>query len=156
MRRRGNIPERSAERYIQCFKQGWDHNRKKCSPKKRRKTIDKAKNRRKIHSTREIGREVDVSHTQVRRILKDAGFKYGHYKKKIIISEDTRVSRLNLASRMTDKESDWAFTVFTDECSFWLTKSKPNRVWSDDHMKKKGLVLMAMGGLRREEPSNSS
>ena len=28
IKRRGNIPQRSAERYIQCFKKGGDHNRK--------------------------------------------------------------------------------------------------------------------------------
>ena len=110
MKCRGNIPERSAEGISNVLRK-LESITEKNAAQKLSKSIEKAKNRRKIYSTREIGREVDVSHTQVSRILKDAGFKYGHYKKKVIISEDTRVSRLNLPRRMTDKESDWAFTV---------------------------------------------
>ena len=76
----------------------------------------------------------------------DAGFKYGHYKKKVIITEETKVARLNLAHRMlhTCRETDWGYTVFTDECSFWLSKAKPNQVWS----KNQGLPSVLSSALR--------
>ena len=60
MKRRGNIPQRSAERYIQCFKEGGDHNRKNYSSRRtstesqkvKRKVIEKASNRGKIQTAR--------------------------------------------------------------------------------------------------------
>ena len=66
MKCRANIPQRSAERYIKQIKEGQDHKRKKYSSRAKplqtpqivRKTIRKAKNRGKIKSLREIGREV--------------------------------------------------------------------------------------------------
>ena len=146
MKRRADIPQRSAERYIKQFREGQSHQRKKYSrrvkhqqsPQILRKTIRKARDRRKIHSLREIGKEAGVSHTQARIILKENGFKYSRYKKRMTITEATRASRLELARRMQERETDWAFTVFTDECSFWLSKSKPNKVWTDDAMQEEG------------------
>ena len=38
---------------------------------------------------------------------------------------------------MPEKDIDWGYTV--DECSFWLSKSKPNKVWTDNQMQEEGL-----------------
>ena len=102
------IPQRSTERYIKSFKEGGDHQRKKNLPRKSvkqssvliRKAIKKAKDRDKILTSREIGNELDISHTHTKSILKKSGFKYASYKKSVVINEETRIQRLNITHTM--------------------------------------------------------
>jgi len=146
MWRFGKIPKRSAERYINEFREGGDHNRKPYSPRtqpqkaphKIRKVITKAQNRRRIYSLRQIGASSGLSHETTRSILKKRKFKYARFQKRIIIDDDTRQSRLNFARKMLQKESDIPFIIFSDECSFWLNHCRSSRVWTQDPMEEEG------------------
>ena len=64
------------------------------TPKKVRKVISKASERDKITSTRDIIRQIGVNKETVRTILKDGGFKYLSYKKRLVINEETHQNRL--------------------------------------------------------------
>ena len=87
MMRRVKIPQCSAKRYIKSFKEGGP-SKKKNRPRKSvkqssvliRKAIKKAKDRDRILTSREIGNELDVSHTHVQSMLKKSGFKYASYR----------------------------------------------------------------------------
>lgn len=142
MLRRGNIPVRSAKRYIAAFKRGESHERKpyktrtksKQNGKVNRKVIEKIQNKKRIYSLRQMGTSANVSHEQARIILKNNGVKYRRYKKRIKSTEKTMNDRLNFAERMEGREDIWPYTFFTDECSFWLHKSKPNKAWGTNEM----------------------
>ena len=140
--RRGNIPLRTAERYISKLRKGESLECKQYTrrakpsktPQLVRKVIKKANNRRHAWTSREIGSKTRTSHTQVQRILNDNGYKYKKYKKRVRVNADTRKDRVEFAEEMQDKESDWGFIFFTDECSFWLNRSKPGKLWTQDAM----------------------
>ena len=146
IQRMSGIPERTARLYIKDFNEGKDHERKKYktrtkpaqTPENVRKVIAKARNRKKIRSLKDIGRETGVSSETARRILKKKSFRYSGYKKRLVIPEESKKARLALAEKMITRESDWGYVVFTDECSFWLNRSKPNKLWTEDAMEEEG------------------
>ena len=82
--RLSGIPERTARRYIKQFNDGGDHERNAYKPRKKpsqtpekvRKVISKARNRKQIHSLKDIGQKAGMSKESARRILKNEGFKY--------------------------------------------------------------------------------
>ena len=148
IKRLSGIPERTAALYVKDFNEGKTHERKKYkqrtktgqTPEKVRKVISKARNRKTIKSLRDISKETGVPKESARRILKNNGFQWSSYKKRMIINEDTRKERLQLAQKMVrgTSSSDWGYTVFTDECSFWMSKSKPNKLWTSNAMEEEG------------------
>ena len=77
-----NIPLRTAERYASEFRLGGNAERKKYPARKKpaqttakvRKVIDKAKNRKRASSLRDMGRTANVSHMTAKRILQNHGF----------------------------------------------------------------------------------
>jgi len=160
---RGNIPERSARRYVSLFSEGQSSNRKSYAPRERpkytskieRKVIKKAEERTKTLSLREIGTFCGISHELTRQILKDNGFSYSSYKKNRALTEEDYQIRLNFAYEMLERESDWGFVVFTDETTFWLNKCVPNKVWTRDPWEEEGgeahgPKLQVWGGISTE------
>lgn len=146
MKRRGNIPERSAKRYIADFKEGGSHERKAYTPRKKEKKnsrlvekmIKKAKERGKVYSSRDIAALVNTSHTHVCTVLKENGLRYTGFRKKIKLSEDAKEVRVEFAEEMRERESDWDEMFITDECSFWISKCKPYKVWTSDPLAEEG------------------
>lgn len=134
LERRGGIPERTARRYIAEFNEGGDWTRKEYTPRLKRKqspriikkVIVKAVQRTKAYSSRGIGHDVGASHTHVQTILKNAGLSYKKVNKRVLINADTKAARLAYAEEMLERESDWGYVSFTDECSVWLSKSQPS------------------------------
>ena len=59
--------------------------------------------------------------------------------KRMYLYENNGQSRLELARNMIKRPSDWGYTVFTDECSFWMSKSKLKKIWNKDTMQEEGL-----------------
>ena len=113
--RLSGIAERTVRRFIKEFNEGGDQERKAYKPRRKpsqtpekvRKVVSKARDRKQIHSLKDISRKTGVNRETVRSILKDKGFKYSTYKKKLFINEETKQSRLALARRMVNRESDW-------------------------------------------------
>ena len=140
MERCGKISERSARRYITEFQSGggWERNeysprtKTKQTPKVAKKVIQKAKCRRKVYTSREIGASVGISHTQVQKILKFHGISYKSIKRKIPLTAPRKAERVRFARSMRNKKPDWKRTFITDEASFWLNKAKPKKVWTDE------------------------
>lgn len=99
----------------------------------------KAKDRKKIWSTRSIGSSVGLSHTTVRTILVEKGLKFQSYNKELKLDAESIKERLRFAKEMLTRESDWGFTVFTDECSFWQTNTKPKKLWTDNPLNEEGV-----------------
>jgi hypothetical protein len=140
LKRRGKIPIRSGSRYISEFNKGGSWERKPYKPrgnikersKLTKKIVRKARDRKKIWSSREIASSIGTSDTFVRNVLHESGFTHSGYKKKIYLTKERKDKRLSFAQEMLSKELDWGFTIFTDECSFWLSKCKPNRLWTED------------------------
>ena len=74
---RGNIPERSAERYIKELREGRSLERKKYKARTKtaqtsrnvRKVIEKVKKKDKVHLLRQVGRTTGMSHMSVKRIF---------------------------------------------------------------------------------------
>lgn len=146
LQRRGKIPERSARRYVREFEDGGSGERKaykprrntKKTPKLVEKVLRKAKDRNKIWSSREIGTSVGASSSLVLHVLHESGVKYTTYKKKVKLTKERKDKRLSFAQEMLTKESDWGFTFFSDECSFWLSKCQPNKLWTDNPLLEEG------------------
>jgi len=144
--RRGKINPRTAERYIKDFREGLSSERRPYTPREKpkqtpqiiKKVIQKARNTDKAESLRTLGTSSKVSHTQVKIILDQNGFTYKKNQKKILLTEERKAKRVKYAEEMLDREHDWPFTVFTDEASFWLSKSEPNYRWTDESMEIKG------------------
>jgi hypothetical protein len=160
---RGNIPERSARRYVALFSEGQSSNRKNYAPREKskytskieRKVIRKAQERTKVLSLREIGAFCGISHELTRQILRDNDFLYCSYQKNRALTEDDYRIRLDFAHRMLERESDWGFVVFTDETTFWLNKCVPNKVWTRDPSEEEGGAahgpkLQVWGGITTE------
>ena len=139
MKKRGKIPERSAARYISLFKEEatWERSPypQRAKPSRRpeivRKVIAKVRNPRKAESLRSIGKACNVSHMTVKNILRDQNFTYKRTQKRVKVDEETKENRIAFAREMEANESDWGFTIFTDECSFWLNKCQPSKSWSN-------------------------
>lgn len=145
--RRGKIPIRSGERYIAEFKAdgNWERKlyRQRIKPKQNativRKVITKARNRKKIYSLKKIGRSAGVSPKTAQRILRLKGFSYSTYKKKIYLNERRRIKRIEFAESMLEEDdSIWNKLLFTDECSIWLNRSRPSRLWTENAMEEEG------------------
>ena len=140
------VSDRTAYRYLAEFKEGGTDKRKKYKkrncPKRtsklQKKVIQKAKDRQKIWSTREIGNACGISHTLARNVMIEKGLKYQSYSKQIKLTDQIKRERLEFARKMKAKESDWGFIIFTDECSFSQQDSKPKRVWTDTPDKEEG------------------
>jgi hypothetical protein len=143
---RGKIPQRTGRLYISEFNRGEDHNRRpyskrnnpKQTPKIVAKVLKKARDRDKIYSLRDIGTSTGVCAETARKILKNNEFKYCRTKKRMLVNQETRVERLRFANNMLQRESDLGFLVFSDECSFWLRKSVPNKVWTQHEFEEEG------------------
>ena len=45
---------------------------------------------------------------------------------------------LKFAEEMIERPSDWFHTCFTDECSFWLNKCRPNKAWAQEEIEIEG------------------
>jgi len=144
--RRGGIPVSTGKRYIRDFKEGKSWERKPYAPRKNtkvtpklvRKVEKKAKDRARIWSSRTIGASEGISHTLAQTIMKDVGLHYSKYKRKMKLTPEVKSNRVKFARDMQKSESDWGFTFITDECSFWLSKSKPDRLWTEDPLKEDG------------------
>lgn len=139
MKRRGGIPVRSAERYIKDLKEGKSLERKptpsRSNPRNRsnlaKKVIRKVK-AKEAQSLRDLANATGVSHTHIKSVLNENGYYVcSTNKNKVRIPEKARQKRRRFAEDMQDRESDWPFVIFSDECSFWLNKSKPNRIWTN-------------------------
>jgi len=84
MKRRGGIPERSAERYIAKLRRGESLERESYSTRTKhaqtpqiiRKVIRKVSDTKKGHSLKQLAVYAGVSKETVRSILKNNGFKY--------------------------------------------------------------------------------
>lgn len=144
--KRGKIPERTARRYIAEFKAGGTDKRKPYAPRKKTvsttklvgKVIRKAKDRAHIWSSRSIGVSENVSHTLVNSILHDHGLRFSSYKRKVKLNPERKAKRLRFANQMKNKDEDWKSTFFSDECSVWLSKCKPNKLWTTDPLNEEG------------------
>ena len=147
LKRKGNIPERTARRYIADFKAGgsWERNiysprtKKKTAPKIARKVIQKSKCRIKIHSSRDIGASLGISHSTVQRILKFKGISFKSYCKRLPLTEERRKNRVKFARFMQKRKREWTSTIITDEASFWLNKARPGKVWTANPEEEVGL-----------------
>ena len=76
----------------------------------------------------------NVSHEQARIIPNNNGFKYKKYQRRIKVMEEIKKQRMEFAQKMKEFEHDWGFTIFTDECSFWLHKSRLSKKWGSNDM----------------------
>lgn len=140
LKRKADIPERSGQRYIADFKSGgsWERNayspraQKKTAPKIARKVIQKSRCRTRIYSTRQIGASVGVSHVTVQKILKSRGINFKSHNRRLPLTKERRTKRLRFARFMQKRKREWSSTIITDEASFWLNKSKPDKVWTSN------------------------
>jgi len=167
--RGAGVSERTAFRYLAEFKEeepeisknSQVRRKKKRTSKLEAKVIAKARDRKKIWSTRAIGASVGLSHTTVRTIIVEKGFKFQKYNKELRLDADNIKERLNFAKEMKGRDLEWGFTIFTDECSFWQSNTKPDRLWTEDPFKEEGVgihglklhcwgAISAMGALRLE------
>ncbi len=138
LQRAGNIPKRSADRYLSEFKSGASWERKLYSPRAKtktiprlvRKVIQKSKCRSKIYSSRVIGAIVDISHTTVQKILKFKGIFYKSYSRRLPLTKEKKQKRVKFARFMQKHKQGWASTIISDEASFWLNKSRPGKLWT--------------------------
>lgn len=147
MLRRGKIPIRSAERYISEFRDGGDWRRKDYSPrvkpqqtkKKIRKVVIKARSRKKIYSLKQMGRYADVSPRTAKRILKSQMFAYKNCRKNVYLNEKRRKNRVLFAEKMQEEDPDiWNRVLISDECTIWLNRSRPSKLWTQDAMIEEG------------------
>lgn len=147
MLRRGKIPIRSAERYITEFRDGGNWERKPYSKRTKpqqtrriiRKVVTKAKDRKRIHSLRHIGRHARVSPRTTGRILHRQNFAYKTCKSKVYLNEGRRTERIDFAERMLEEEPDvWNKVLISDECTFWLNRARPSKLWTQDAMLEEG------------------
>src|SRR5688572_2102841 len=108
---KGNIPERSARRYVSLFSEGQSSNRKSYAPREKpkytskavKKIMKKAKERTKILSLREIEVSCDISHEVARQILHDNDFSYSSHQKKRELTEEDYKIRLAFTQNMLKK-----------------------------------------------------
>lgn len=160
LQRAGKIPKRSADRYLSEFRSGgsWERNayspraKTKSAPRVARKVIQKSKRRTKVLSTRQIGASVGISHTLVQKILKSEGISYQAYGRRLLLTEERKRNRVKFARLMQRKRHDWASTIITDEASFWVSKSRPGKVWTTNPEKEigagvHGLKVHCWGGI---------
>lgn len=146
MLRRGKIPIRSAERYIADFRKGLDWRRKNYPQRVKRKqttpivkkVIRQAQDRRRVHSLRQIAAKNQICPATARKILKDRGFVYSSINKRIRLTASKKKTRVTFAQKMSREDSIWQNVFFTDECSFWLGRSRPNKLWTQDAMEEEG------------------
>lgn len=146
MFRRGNIPERSAKRYISAFRHGQYHTRKpypkrvKVAQKRAvvQRVVRKAQTRKRFYSLRDMAIDNDISHMTVKSILRRYGFNYSSYKKRFVLTDKAKKARLRFARKMQRQKSVWKKTYITDECSFWLSRSQPGKIWTQDPLQETG------------------
>lgn len=144
---RAGVCERTAYRYIASFKAGGSHERKKYKTREKpkqtsklvQKVLRKAKERRHIWSSRAIAASAGMSHTTACTVMKNKGVKYQSYKKQLKLTQENMETRLRFARNMKRRESDWGFTFFSDERSFWRGDTGPRKVWTNDPLKEKGI-----------------
>lgn len=133
------VTERTAYNYISKLKTGGTLERKKAIRKKTKRTpatikkvlqiINKSK---QSLSLRDIAVKVKVNHEVVRQILQGEGVKYVKRPKKKFLDDERKEKRLLFAEKMVEEDQDWNSVIFTDECSFWVNRSSPDRQWTSD------------------------
>jgi len=136
MFRRGKILIRKAERYIADFRKGLDWKRKSYPPRIKRKQTKtifqkverKAQNRRRAQSLRSIATSNQISPTTAGKILKSKGFLYSSINKRLKITDSKKKKRVEWVRLMFEDNSVWERIFITDKCSFWLGRSKPNKL----------------------------
>lgn len=111
---------------------------KRKSPRIIKKVISKALDRDHIWSLRAIGITAKISHCTAHRILKDAGIKYSTCNNKIKLTLLRKLKRVEFARKMRKRSADWTRTFITDECSFWLNKSRPQKLWTANRFEEEG------------------
>ena len=140
LQRACKIPARTARFYIAEFNKGGTGERNdystrkntKVTPRVVRKVISKAKTRTKTYSSRDIGTSFGLSHTTVQSILRVQGIFFKSFSNRLPLTPARREKRLNFAKKMQRIKNIWRKTVFTDEASFWLNRTRPGKVWTDD------------------------
>lgn len=134
--KRTGIPERTVTHYISKLREGesldrkpYHRNSSKVTPPIARKIIRKVRVSKRAESARSLGRTFGLDHKTVIKILRSHGFDYRRRLKRLSLTQDNMKIRLKWARKMVKRESDWPYTIFTDETSFWLHKAASSARW---------------------------
>ena len=100
----------------------------KTTKKVERKVIQKVKNSKNPLTMPQVARKCGVSTSTARRIAKREGFTYKKIKNSTL-SVKAKSDREKFCRFMLNQISDVPFTIWSDETSFWLNKSRPSHAW---------------------------
>ena len=93
-----------------------------------KKIVRKVRTGKKAINTQQLAASENIGKETVRRMLKKHGYKYKKLKQKRI-SQSIKDSRLKFARSRLKNPSDIGVTIWTDETSFWLNRTKPGYKW---------------------------
>ena len=129
-----HIPLRTCQRFVSMLNSGEKLERKagsggqnKTVPRVERKLIKKVRSSKTPISLRTMAKKLKLGKSTLWIILKNNGFRYKRIKRPL--SEEAKIRRVNFAQNMMGRISDVGFTIFSDETSFWINKSRPSHSW---------------------------
>ena len=91
-------------------------------------------NKKKACNIRQVAALSQSNYSTTRRIIKKNGYKYQKFKKLTKLNEEIKIKRLKFVEEMKNTPSDWYYTCIKDECSFWLNRCHPEKVWGKEAM----------------------
>jgi len=90
-----------------------------------------------------MGRHAGISPRTTKRILRSQKFSYKRCNSKIFLDEERRNERISFAEKMLKRRnaSIWDRVLISDECTFYLNRARPSKLWTQDAMLEEGTKI---------------